>query len=84
MSGLGVIAGAHVPCNHGALSRQIVLHREEEVLACDCDMPSVHQLLSQIPQNLPYESLISQALQLFQRHPHTELAKQAALQHHKR
>nr|XP_042717239.1 TBC1 domain family member 20-like isoform X2 [Chrysemys picta bellii] len=61
----------------------IVVHREEEVLACDCDMPSVHQLLSQIPQNLPYESLISRALRLFQRHPHAELAKQAALQHHK-
>uniref|UniRef100_A0A8C8VG44 TBC1 domain family member 20 n=1 Tax=Pelusios castaneus TaxID=367368 RepID=A0A8C8VG44_9SAUR len=61
----------------------IVLHREEEVLACDCDMPSIHQLLSQIPQNLPYESLVSRALQLFQRHPHAELAKQAALQHHK-
>ncbi|XP_067416270.1 TBC1 domain family member 20-like [Emydura macquarii macquarii] len=61
----------------------IVLHREEEVLACDCDMPSVHHLLSQIPQNLPYESLISRALRLFQRHPHAELAKQAALQHHK-
>uniref|UniRef100_A0A452IAB6 TBC1 domain family member 20 n=1 Tax=Gopherus agassizii TaxID=38772 RepID=A0A452IAB6_9SAUR len=58
----------------------IVLHREAEVLACDCDMPSVHQLLSQIPQNLPYERLISWALQLFQRHPHAELAKQAALQ----
>uniref|UniRef100_A0A452IA63 Rab-GAP TBC domain-containing protein n=1 Tax=Gopherus agassizii TaxID=38772 RepID=A0A452IA63_9SAUR len=57
----------------------IVLHREAEVLACDCDMPSVHQLLSQIPQNLPYERLISWALQLFQRHPHAELAKQAAL-----
>uniref|UniRef100_A0A452IAG2 Rab-GAP TBC domain-containing protein n=1 Tax=Gopherus agassizii TaxID=38772 RepID=A0A452IAG2_9SAUR len=56
----------------------IVLHREAEVLACDCDMPSVHQLLSQIPQNLPYERLISWALQLFQRHPHAELAKQAA------
>ncbi|XP_050795358.1 TBC1 domain family member 20-like isoform X1 [Gopherus flavomarginatus] len=61
----------------------IVLHREAEVLACDCDMPSVHQLLSQIPQNLPYERLIFWALQLFQRHPHAELAKQAALQHHK-
>ncbi|XP_074919422.1 TBC1 domain family member 20-like isoform X3 [Chelonoidis abingdonii] len=61
----------------------IVLHREADVLACDCDMPSVHQLLSRIPQNLPYERLISRALQLFQCHPHAELAKQAALQHHK-
>ncbi|XP_066479650.1 TBC1 domain family member 20-like isoform X2 [Tiliqua scincoides] len=62
----------------------IVLYREEEVLACDCDMPSIHQLLSRIPQDLPYETLILQAHQLFHRLPHTELAKQAALQHHKR
>ncbi|XP_054841004.1 TBC1 domain family member 20-like isoform X2 [Eublepharis macularius] len=61
----------------------IVLYREEEVLACDCDMPSVHQLLSQIPPDLPYETLVVRAHQLFQRLPHTELAKQAALQHHK-
>ncbi|XP_062986017.1 TBC1 domain family member 20-like isoform X1 [Elgaria multicarinata webbii] len=61
----------------------IVLYREEEVLACDCDMPSIHQLLSRIPQDLPYETLVLRAHQLFQRLPHTELAKQAALQHHK-
>ncbi|XP_025943910.1 TBC1 domain family member 20-like [Apteryx rowi] len=61
----------------------VVLHREEEVLACACDMPSVHQLLSRIPQDLPYESLVAKAQELFQRHPHAQLARQAALQHHK-
>ncbi|XP_061463155.1 TBC1 domain family member 20-like isoform X2 [Rhineura floridana] len=61
----------------------IVLYREEEVLSCDCDMPSIHQLLSQIPQDLPYEALVTHAHQLFQCLPHTELAKQAALQLHK-
>uniref|UniRef100_A0A8D2IYD0 TBC1 domain family member 20 n=1 Tax=Varanus komodoensis TaxID=61221 RepID=A0A8D2IYD0_VARKO len=57
----------------------VVLHREEEVLACDCDMPSVHQLLSRIPPDLPYEALVARAHQLFQRLPPAELAKQAAL-----
>nr|XP_008100945.1 PREDICTED: TBC1 domain family member 20 [Anolis carolinensis] len=61
----------------------IVLHREEEVLACACNMPSLHQLLSRIPQDLPYETLVLRAQELFRRHPHTELAKQAALQIHK-
>ncbi|KAJ6661521.1 hypothetical protein lerEdw1_014431 [Lerista edwardsae] len=61
----------------------VVLSREEEVLACDCDMPSVHQLLSRIPQDLPYETLVSHAHRLFHRLPHTELAKQAALQRHR-
>nr|XP_032830351.1 TBC1 domain family member 20 [Petromyzon marinus] len=60
----------------------IVLHREEEVLASDCDMPSVHHLLSQIPQDLPYETLISRAGDLFVQFPPSELAKEASLQFH--
>lgn len=63
---------------------QIVLHREEEVLASDCDMASLHQLLSHIPPDLPYETLVLRAHQLFQQLPHMKLAKQAALQLHKR
>uniref|UniRef100_UPI00398F24C7 TBC1 domain family member 20 n=1 Tax=Pristiophorus japonicus TaxID=55135 RepID=UPI00398F24C7 len=58
----------------------IVLHREKEVLTCDCDMASVHQLLSKIPQDLPYEVLIIKAEELFSNYPPPELAKQAALQ----
>ncbi|KAJ7338249.1 hypothetical protein JRQ81_010980 [Phrynocephalus forsythii] len=61
----------------------VVLYREEEVLACDCDMPSVHQLLSRIPRDLPYEALVARAQRLFQHLPHPELAKEAALQLHK-
>lgn len=59
-------------------SLQIVLHREQEVLDCECDMASVHHLLSQIPQDLPYESLISKAGDLFVQFPPSELAKEAA------
>uniref|UniRef100_A0A4W3H6A4 TBC1 domain family member 20 n=1 Tax=Callorhinchus milii TaxID=7868 RepID=A0A4W3H6A4_CALMI len=62
----------------------VVLHREEAVLRCDCDMPSVHQLLSQIPQDLPYQALIQRAEELFSRYPPSQLAKLPALQHHKR
>ncbi|XP_048338557.1 TBC1 domain family member 20-like isoform X1 [Sphaerodactylus townsendi] len=61
----------------------IVLYREEEVLSCDCDMPSIHQLLSHIPPDLPYEALVVRAHLLFQRWPHTELTREAALQLHK-
>lgn len=56
----------------------IVLHREEEVLDCECDMAMVHHLLSQIPQNLPYETLISRAGDLFVQFPPSELAREAA------
>lgn len=59
---------------------QIVLHRSEEVLACECDMASVHHLLSQIPQDLPYETLISRAGDLFVQFPPSELAREAAQQ----
>ncbi|KAJ7332191.1 hypothetical protein JRQ81_014371 [Phrynocephalus forsythii] len=58
----------------------IVLHRSEEVLACECDMASVHHLLSQIPQDLPYETLISRAGDLFVQFPPSELAREAAQQ----
>ncbi|XP_053309191.1 TBC1 domain family member 20 [Spea bombifrons] len=59
----------------------IVLHREEEVLECECDMASVHHLLSRIPQDLPYELLISRAGDLFVQFPPSELSREAALQH---
>ena len=59
---------------------QIVLYREEEVLECECDMAMVHHLLSQIPQDLPYETLISRAGDLFVQFPPSELAREAATQ----
>ncbi|CAB1320493.1 unnamed protein product, partial [Coregonus sp. 'balchen'] len=58
----------------------IVLHREKEVKQTECDMAMVHQLLSQIPQDLPYEELITQAHCLFTCYPPSLLAKCAALQ----
>lgn len=58
----------------------IVLYRAQEVMACDCDMASVHHLLSQIPQDLPYETLISRAGDLFVQFPPSELAREAAQQ----
>ncbi|XP_056130192.1 TBC1 domain family member 20 [Lampris incognitus] len=56
----------------------IVLYREEEVLDCECDMAMVHHLLSQIPQDLPYELLISRAGDLFVQFPPSELAREAS------
>ncbi|NXH13799.1 TBC20 protein, partial [Bucco capensis] len=53
----------------------IVVHRKQEVLDCECDMASVHHLLSQIPQDLPYEILISKAGDIFVQLPPSKLAK---------
>lgn len=47
----------------------IVLHRQEEVMKSECDMAMVHHLLSQIPQNLPYQLLIGRAQSLFNQYP---------------
>ncbi|XP_062846887.1 TBC1 domain family member 20 [Trichomycterus rosablanca] len=58
----------------------IVLHREREVKSTECDMASVHHLLSQIPQNLPYEQLITCAQNLFTEYPPSQLACSATLQ----
>lgn len=61
---------------------QIVLYRKEEVKSCDCDMPSVHHLLSKMPQDLPYEDLIGRARSLFESCPPSLLAQSATLQSH--
>lgn len=80
-------SSSHTPVL-GALTRpsapQIVLHREKEVKQTECDMATVHHLLSRIPQDLPYELLICQARDLFDQYPPSLLAKRAALQSHKR
>lgn len=63
---------------------QIVLHREQEVKQTECDMAMLHHLLSRIPQDLPYELLISQSQDLFRCYPPALLAKRPALQSRKR
>ncbi|XP_075703762.1 TBC1 domain family member 20-like isoform X2 [Rhinoderma darwinii] len=60
---------------------QMVLMREGEVLQGDCDLPGVHQLLSRIPSDFPYETLISRTHNLLQRHPPPELERQTSLRH---
>ena len=56
---------------------QIVLHRKKEVLDCECEMPFVHSLLSKMPDDLPFEQLISHAGDLFVQYPPKALAKEA-------
>merc|ERR1719474_1364982 len=54
------------------LAAAIVLHRENEIMATDCEMSSVHGLLSQIPQDLPFEKLLVESQLLYEQiPPHT-------------
>ncbi|XP_048059079.1 TBC1 domain family member 20 isoform X1 [Megalobrama amblycephala] len=58
----------------------IVLYRQKEVKSSECDMASVHHLLSRMPQDLPYEELIGRAQSLFISCPPSLLTQSAALQ----
>jgi len=51
------------------LTAAIVMMRSNEILNQECDMPYIHALLSKVPANLPWESLISDATDLFLRFP---------------
>ena len=62
-------------------NEQIVLHREKEVMQCECEMPFVHGLLSRIPDDLPFELLITQTGDLFIQYPPNVLEDEARLQY---
>jgi len=51
------------------LAAAIVLYREEEILNTECEMSSVHGLLSHIPQDLPFEKLLVESQLLYELHP---------------
>ena len=54
-----------------------MLYRKEEVLATECEMCYIHSLLSKIPNNLPFETLVSHAGDLFIQYPPSELLPEA-------
>ena len=58
---------------------QIILSRESEVLALECEMSAVHGLLSKIPEQLSFEQIIVMAHQLFEKHPPKKLARHGGL-----
>ncbi|CAG2112455.1 unnamed protein product [Medioppia subpectinata] len=60
------------------LTVALVLHKERHILDTDCDMPSLHQLLTRIPETeeLPIESLIESAVDLMDRHPPSDMIKE--------
>lgn len=51
------------------LAAEIVVHRQDEIFAVDCDMPSIHSLLSQIPDDLPFEELLEKTSDLYVQYP---------------
>ncbi|XP_044249607.1 TBC1 domain family member 20 isoform X1 [Drosophila takahashii] len=53
----------------------ILLYRSNEILKEDCDMASVHCLLSTLPEDLPFEELLKTSSKLFQKYSLTEIEK---------
>jgi len=51
------------------LATAIVLYRQKEILATECEMSSIHHLLSQIPQDLPFEKLLVESQILYEYYP---------------
>jgi len=51
------------------LATAIVLHRQEEILASECEMSAIHGLLSRIPVNLPFEDLLVSCQALYEALP---------------
>ncbi|XP_055592436.1 TBC1 domain family member 20 [Uranotaenia lowii] len=47
----------------------IVLYRQTEIFQEDCDMASLHCLLSQLPEDLPFEYLLKKAEELYRKYP---------------
>ncbi|KAI5704921.1 hypothetical protein M8J75_010063 [Diaphorina citri] len=54
----------------------IVLHREEDILQTSCEMPSVHCLLSQLPEDLPFERLLEEATELYREYPPDQIKQE--------
>lgn len=75
------VSHSHLLCPppHLPPSPQIVLSRQSEVLSLDCDMASVHGLLSRIPEKLSYEETILHAVKLLERHPPSKLASEGRI-----
>lgn len=53
----------------------IVLYRAQEILKEDCDMASIHCLLSQLPDEIPFEEILKDACVLYDKYPLNKIEK---------
>lgn len=55
------------------VTSSIVLFRDEDVFREECDRASLHCLLSQLPDDLPFEYLLVQSEKLYAKYPPHDL-----------
>jgi len=65
------------------LAAAIVVHRERDILDTECDFAMLHCTLSKCPDDLPWETLISNAGDYFIQFPPSDLAVEAEWQYQK-
>lgn len=53
----------------------LVIHRCDEIFEVGCDMASIHCLLSQIPDDLPFENILKHAMKLYKKYPPNKVEK---------
>lgn len=58
------------------VATSLVIYRRDEVFAEGCDMASIHCLLSQIPDNIDFETILISASQYYKNYPPDKLEKQ--------
>lgn len=51
------------------VAASVAIQRRDEILAEVCDMASIHCLLSQIPDDLPFEVILERASGYFKKYP---------------
>ncbi|CAL1545189.1 unnamed protein product [Lymnaea stagnalis] len=61
------------------LSAAFVLHREKDIYAAGDEMGYIHKCLSTIPSDLPLESLLERAGDLYLQYPPTEISNDPML-----
>lgn len=57
------------------VTASLVIDRRQEVFEIGCDMASIHCLLSQIPDNLDFESILQRASKLYKKYPPHKLER---------
>ncbi|XP_063681339.1 TBC1 domain family member 20-like [Bolinopsis microptera] len=63
------------------LSAAIVLYRKHRILEVECELSSVHQVLHNLPQHLPFDLLIKNAVELLDEFP-PEIIKTLPIKQH--
>jgi len=75
-----VFISAH-PWTSIYLSAVIVLYRAEEIFKTPCEMPLIHHMLSNVPEDLPFDLLLLETKKLMEAHPPDLIEKDVEKMH---